>query len=129
MTYSPIQKFAYVFGAAYLVVGIMGFLLTGLSGFLSSEGRMILFFEVNPLHNLVHLIIGIVWLGAAPLELPSRAVTQVLSVVLILVGAVGFFITSSEINVMAINHPDNLLHLATGLLGAWLSFTPAGLRT
>lgn len=43
---------------SYTPVGIAGFFLTRFSGFAEPTGELLLGFEVNPLHNIVHLIIG-----------------------------------------------------------------------
>ncbi|HJB64200.1 MAG TPA: DUF4383 domain-containing protein [Candidatus Microbacterium pullistercoris] len=48
-----------IFGAVYLVVGVLGFFVTMGVGFLATEGSLLLgVFEVNPLHNIVHLAVG-----------------------------------------------------------------------
>src|SRR3954467_15423833 len=55
---------ALVFGAIYLLVGIIGFFVTGFDNFAGNEQHeMLLFFMINPLHNVVHLLIGIVGLA------------------------------------------------------------------
>ncbi|KEP72842.1 hypothetical protein HR12_39760, partial [Microbacterium sp. SUBG005] len=59
MSSSPNRIVATVFGAVYLLVGLLGFAVTGGVGFISSEGGLLLgIFEVNPLHNIAHLLIG-----------------------------------------------------------------------
>ena len=48
-----------VLGAVYLLVGVAGFFVTGGVGVADTEGGKLLgLFEVNPLHNVVHLSIG-----------------------------------------------------------------------
>src|SRR5690554_76890 len=54
----PAQYFALAIGVIYVLVGLSGFLVTGFDGFASPEGELLLGFEVNPLHNIVHLLIG-----------------------------------------------------------------------
>lgn len=53
------QLFGYGFGAVYLLVGLVGFAAT--------HGKDLIFFGLNPLHNLVHIAVGILLLdgGAA----------------------------------------------------------------
>lgn len=115
------RNFGYVFGAAYIVVGLVGFALTGFSDFAASDGHMLLFFEINPLHNVVHLLIGAGMVGAAFAgELAARRVTGLVVVTYAVVGVLGFFLVDQEaLNIFALNHADNALHLlsaATGLL-------------
>src|SRR3954447_25609968 len=54
------QLLALVFGAVYLLVGIVGFFVTGFDDFAgNSQHEMLLFFMINPLHNIVHIVIGV----------------------------------------------------------------------
>ena len=60
------QILALVFGAVYLLVGIVGFFVTGFDNFAgNSQHEMLLFFMINPLHNIVHIVIGIAGLVLA----------------------------------------------------------------
>ena len=55
------------FGAIYLLVGIVGFFITGFDNFAGNEQHeMLLFFMINPLHNIVHILIGVVGLALSP---------------------------------------------------------------
>ena len=50
---------AAAFGAVFLLVGLIGFAVTGAVGFAGREGTALLgLFDVNPLHNIVHLPSG-----------------------------------------------------------------------
>jgi hypothetical protein len=59
----PSQVLTLVIGAVYTLVGILGFIVTGLSDFASETDETLLGFEINPLHNLVHLAIGLAGLA------------------------------------------------------------------
>lgn len=110
------EKIAGIFGATYVAIGLLGFVATGGVGFADTEGSNLLgIFEVNPLHNLVHLAIGVALLLA--FAAGARAVTLVagmIGVVYIAVGVVGFFVGSTDSNILALNVTDHLLHLASG---------------
>ena len=59
MRNSPNRIVATVFGAVYVLVGLLGFAVTGGVGFIATEGGLLLgVFQVNPLHNIAHLLIG-----------------------------------------------------------------------
>ncbi len=59
MRNSPNRLVATIFGAVYLLVGLLGVAVTGGVGFISTDGGLLLgIFEVNPLHNIAHLLIG-----------------------------------------------------------------------
>jgi Domain of unknown function (DUF4383) len=107
---------ASVFGGVYIAVGILGaFEKTG--GFAAtSGGKLIGIFEVNPLHNLAHLLIGGVLL-ASSLGGESIATATNIAVggVYLLLGVLGLFILDSSANILALNGADNILHFASAL--------------
>lgn len=115
----PGQYLALVIGGIYTLIGLLGFLVTGFSGFVRPEGGLLLGFEVNPLHNLVHLIIGLA--GIAMWRPLSRAVTYGW---LLAIGYGAVFIyglatadSNEPANFLALNYADNMLHLVTALAG------------
>ena len=123
-----VQRFAQVFGAVYLLVGLLGFVFTGLADFAAPSDDKLLLFGVNPLHNLVHLAVGALWLASSRTEAAARTVSTLIGAVYLLVGILGLFINgSSDLNLLNINQPDNVLHLASATLG--LYFGLAGRRT
>jgi hypothetical protein len=62
-TKHPSQLLALAIGAIYTLIGILGFLVTGFENFASETNETLLGFEINPLHNLVHLAIGLAGLA------------------------------------------------------------------
>jgi len=52
----PSQWFALIVGAVFVLVGLAGFAITGFDNFASHDTmEHLLIFEINPLHNIVHL--------------------------------------------------------------------------
>ena len=114
----------YVFGAVYLLVGLLGFAVTSGVGFAATDGKSLLGFEVNPLHNIVHLLVGAALVLAARQGLASsRAVNTAVGGVYLLVAVLGLFILGSSANILALNGADNVLHFASAavLLGVGLA--------
>lgn len=110
------------FGVVYVLIGLVGLALTGFSDFVSTEGELLLVFEVNPLHNLVHLGIGAGLIaGAMASSAGLRAVAWTIGAVYLLVGIVGFFIMDTSANILALNAADNLLHIGTALVLFWVA--------
>jgi Domain of unknown function (DUF4383) len=111
------RRFAMVFGAVYVVVGLLGFAVTGLEGFATTSGDKLILFGVNPLHNLVHVAVGAAWLVASRREPAARLVSALIGAVYLVVGVIGLFIAGggSELNILNLNQPDNLLHFASAL--------------
>ncbi|HVC74104.1 MAG TPA: DUF4383 domain-containing protein [Mycobacteriales bacterium] len=120
----------YVFGSVYLLVGLLGFTVSGGHDFAGMDGGKLLgLFMVNPLHNVAHLLIGaLLVLAATRGEAVSSRVNTVVGGVYLLLGLVGLFILNEDVNILALNTPDNILHFGSAaiLLGAGLS---AGRRT
>jgi hypothetical protein len=110
-----VQKtWATVIGAILLLTGIVGF-------FMSSP--LFGIFGVNTLHNLVHVLTGIVflWGGLSKSDM-AMPVNKWLGVVYIVVGIVGFFGVLSFLMVMGGNDPDNYLHLGVGVVSALIGW-------
>jgi hypothetical protein len=123
MSGSPNRLLATIFGVVYLLIGVLGFAVTGFSNFAGTEGDSLLGFEVNPLHNIVHLGVGILLLAASRTVASARSANMLVGGVYLLVGIVGLFVLDSDANILALNGADNVLHLATAivLLGVALS--------
>ena len=52
------QRVMPIIGAFYVLIGIIGFFVTGFGNFVQNTGDELLGFSINPFHNLVHLAIG-----------------------------------------------------------------------
>ena len=117
MSQSPNRLLATVFGVVYLLVGAAGFAVTGGVGFAATSGEPLVVFEVNPLHNLVHLGIGAALLLAGRRSVAAaRGANTTVGAVYLLVGVLGLFLVGSPANLLALNGADNVLHLASALL-------------
>lgn len=122
------QKVALVVGIAFTLAGLVGFAITGFENFAGHTGKTLLGFEINGLHNVVHLVIGL-----AGLALWRRADTARTYGWLLFVGyTVAFFYglavaDQREGNILSLNTADNFLHLASALIGLAIALT-AGKR-
>jgi hypothetical protein len=118
MRNSPNRIVATVFGAVYVLVGLLGFAVTGGVGFIATEGGLLLgIFEVNPLHNVAHLLIGAALLIAGFVSVAaSKAVNAIIGGAYLLLGIVGFFLAGTAANILALNTADHFLHLASAIV-------------
>jgi hypothetical protein len=124
MRTSPNRLIATVFGAIYLLVGVLGFFVTAGVEFFATEGNALIIFEVNPLHNIIHLAIGAALLSAGMKSVSAaKGVNTTVGAVYLLVGVLGLFLVGTSLNIIALNGADNVLHLASAvlLLGVGLS--------
>jgi uncharacterized protein DUF4383 len=118
MRSSPNRLVATIFGAVYILVGLLGFAVTGGVGFIATEGGLLLgIFEVNPLHNIAHLLIGAALLIAGLVSArAAKTVNIVVGATYLLLGIVGFFLVGTALNILALNTFDHFLHLASALV-------------
>ncbi|MDM7885321.1 MULTISPECIES: DUF4383 domain-containing protein [Curtobacterium] len=119
---SSIQKVALVVGIVFLLVGIAGFvpgLTTGELGGAghASMGMLLGIFQVSVLHNIVHLLFGVVGLLAASRASGSRMYLVLGGVVYFVLWVYGLFTagTMSGANFVPLNWADNWLHLVLAI--------------
>ena len=115
-----------VFGAVYVLVGILGFipgLVTGSapSGMESADGNLLGIFPINAIHNVVHLAIGGALLYGATGREAALMVMKVVGVTYLLVGVLGF-IAPDTFGLMPIGGNDIWLHLATAAILLGVAF-------
>lgn len=114
---TPARMFAGAFGIVYLLVGLAGFGVTGFDNWLGTNtGETLLWFELNPLHNVVHIAIGVALLGGSVRPTSARAITWVVGLTYLVVGVIGFWAVGEEWNILSLNHADNWLHVGTAVI-------------
>ncbi len=122
-TRSPLQIAALVVGAVFLLVGILGFIpgVTmnyGDMTFLGhdSEAKLLGLFQVNILHNIVHLLFGVAGLAAARAWETSRLFLVGGGVIYLVLWLYGVVVDlDSAANFVSLNAADNWLHLFLGV--------------
>lgn len=120
---SLVQYVALAVGAVFLLVGVLGFIpgITsntehlGMAG--HHSGSMLLgIFQVSVLHNVVHLLFGVLgvtlWRSAAT----AKTFLVVGGIIYLVLGFYGVFIDqASAANFVPVNTADNVLHFALGV--------------
>lgn len=120
MIWTPNRILALIIGIVFLLIGILGFL------FYPNSGAIFGIFDVDVLHNSIHLITGIIALIAVFTGW-SRLFNQIFGIVYLLIGIIGLIPGLNNINglylgVMHVNVADHLLHLAVGIVCAYVGF-------
>jgi len=112
--------FALVFGIVYVLIGVLGFV-----GPLASGGLLLGLFGVNPLHNLIHLVIGALLLFGSTSPANAKTINLAAGIVYLLVGLLGLLgiLLPGLINN---NPPDTVLHLVSGILALYFGTAGAG---
>ena len=106
-----------VVGAVFVVVGLLGYTVSGEHALAGHTGGQLLgLFQVNSLHNMVHIAVGAAMIAAAIAGTrAARTVNVAIGAVYLGLGVLGLFITGDNpLNVIALNGADNGLHLVIG---------------
>lgn len=115
---SPVQKVALVFGIVFIVVGVAGF-IPGLTvnletiQFAGHESNALLLgvFQVSILHNIVHLLFGILGLAAAAEFAFAKNYLIWGGAIYALLLVYGLFLSGDHpANFVPLNSADNWLH-------------------
>lgn len=118
-----LKKAAMVVGAVFLLIGILGF-VPGVT--VDSDGvkKLLGIFQVDAVHNLVHIVSGLAALAASQRVDWSRLFFQAMGVVYALVTVVGFMVGDggSVLGLFHVNVADNLLHLVLAAAFLYLGF-------
>lgn len=98
---------------AAIVLGIV-FVLIGLLGFFNNP--VLGLFLVNPAHNVVHLVSGLVLLAGAYSSLGSGLALKIIGIVYALVAVLGFFSGDMLLGIIAMNDADRWLHVVLAVV-------------
>lgn len=104
----------------------IGFIFAGVAGFLPSfspNGLLLGWFQIDPMHNIVHLVSGIIAIMAATSYSYSRLYFQIFGVIYGLVTIAGFVMRGDlGFMMMHMNLADNFLHLGITIVALFLGF-------
>jgi hypothetical protein len=145
MTARHVRYFALVYGIAFLLVGIIGFIpglvappdaaanLTIATGF----GRLFNLFPVNVLHNLVHIAFGIWGLAAYRSFSASRTYARAVAVIYGVLTVMGLIpVLNTTFGLIPLYGHDVWLHALLALIAAYFGWAsvraetaPAGATT
>lgn len=113
-----IQKLAWVFAIVFLTIGILGFIPS-----IIANGQLLGIFEVDTLHNIIHLASGILAAVAASMSVTaSRLYFQVFGGIYALVAGVGFLQGDTVLNLIGVNLADNVLHVVIAATALYIGF-------
>ena len=125
------QLLALVFGVVYLLIGIIGFFITGFGDFFGNANGMpmehdetLLGFMINPMHNVVHILIGAAGIALSRTLKGARTYGLLLLVGYGAAFVYGLIAIDKDWDFLNLNWADNILHLVTAIVGAVIAFGP-----
>jgi hypothetical protein len=113
---------ALIFGIIYTVVGIVGFIPSLGGTFGVAPSALLHTFNINVVHNIVHLVIGIGALAVSGRVERAASWLQAWGYILIIIAIIGFF-WKNPLNIIPLGGPDVWLHLVTGIIFLWAAVT------
>ena len=128
------RLFALIVGIVYLLVGIAGFIpglreaedFAGLA-VEANSGRLLALFPVNVLHNIVHLLIGVLGVLAYRTYDASRTYSRALAIVYAVLAIMGL-IRAADLHLtfglIPLHSHDIWLHALTAAIAAYFGFGP-----
>jgi hypothetical protein len=115
---TTVQRVAQLFGAGFLILGIVGFF----ASHTMEEAMLLGIFPVNLLHNLVHLAFGVWGLVAARSFGGARTYARITGVAYLALAVLGW-IDPTGFGLVPIGGADVWLHLFIGAVLAYFGFT------
>ena len=112
------QKYSVLLGLVVIVLGILGFILTGFTNYTEMTDHFILgLFQTNGFHNTVYIIVGLLWLLGAYALTPAgnQGMNIAVGGALLIVAVLGFMGYWSLLSIPPGVNGDNLLHLVVAL--------------
>jgi hypothetical protein len=101
------KKLVTILGVVFLLIGVLGF-IPGIT----TDGHLLGIFGVDAVHNVVHLLSGILALVFANRgELSAKAFAKVFGIVYGLVALLGLIAPGTLNMIMHVNGADNALHV------------------
>jgi hypothetical protein len=120
------EMLALAFGAVYLLVGIVGFFVTGFDNFAgNSQHEMLIgLFMINPLHNIAHILVGVLGLALGRTLAGARTYGWTLAVLYAALFVYGLIAVGKSWDFLNINAGDNVLHILTAVVGLVIALLP-----
>jgi hypothetical protein len=112
------------FGAVYLLVGIVGFFITGFDDFAGHTDETLIIFDINPLHNIVHIVIGVAGLLLSRTLAGARTYGWLLAVGYGAAFIYGLLAVGKDWDFLNLNGADNVLHILTAVVGLVIALMP-----
>lgn len=107
------KSVTWILGIVLVLIGVAGFFTNG----------MLLVFQVDTVHNIVHLLSGVVGIAAAASgDKYSRLYLILFGLVYGLVTVVGFVNAGDILGLFTVNDADNYLHAAIAVVSLGVGF-------
>lgn len=118
-----LRSVALVFGIGFLAAGILGFVPAFTPG-----GNLLGYFEVDSMHNIVHIASGVIALFACSSAIYAKWYFRIFGI-LYGIAAIAGFVRAGDLYMMHVNMADNILHLVIAVIALYLGFVYKSVRS
>lgn len=112
-----LKLFGILLGILLIFLGVSGFF----PGF-SQNGFLFGFFEISLLHNLFHIITGVLLIMAATSNKATKLYLICFGLIYTLIAIVGFW-RGGDLYIVHNNLADNILYLGIGVIASYVGFS------
>lgn len=111
-----VRGLAVLFGIVFIAAGVAGYL-----PMFTTDGMLLGTFEVDNMHNNVHIATGVIALLAALKGNYARLFFQIFGILYAIVTFLGFW-RAGDLFMMHVNTADNVLHLVLAIVLLYIGF-------
>ena len=107
---------AILFGIAFIFIGVAGFVPD-----FTPDGLLFGYFTPHPMHNIVHIVTGVIAIMCATSYNLARLYFQIFGVIYMALAVWGFW-SNGDLYMMRVTLEDNILHVVIGLVALLIGF-------
>lgn len=111
-----VRFFALLFGIALIFVGVAGYLPQFMT-----DGLLFGYFQVDSMHNLIHLVTGVLAILAAGRAGLASTYFKLFGLIYAAVAIAGFYY-NGDLVMMQMNQADNILHIVIAVVALYFGF-------
>jgi hypothetical protein len=107
---------AILFGIAFIFIGVAGFLPT-----FKLDDLLFGYFTASPMHNIVHMVTGVIAIMAATNHRTARLFFQLFGLLYTALAIWGFW-SAGDLIMMHVVMADNIFHIIVGVVALLIGF-------
>ncbi len=112
-----LRTMSLLFGLAFVAIGIAGYMPA-----FTSNGLLFGIYEVDSMHNIVHIVSGIIALLAAAKASYAKLYFQVFGLLYGATAVIGFWHAGDIFGMIHVNTADNILHTVIAVIALYFGF-------
>ena len=114
-----VRIWAVLFGIAFIFGGVAGY---GVLPDMIKDGLLFGYFEVDAMHNLIHIATGVIAIMCATSATLSKMFFILFGLIYAAVAGIGFYYDGDMFGMMHMNNADNFLHTAVAVFALLIGF-------